>query len=261
MGFKQRWLELWLRDQEELEPARKLKVETGFNVRELGGYLLEGGVTCYRRFIRSGGLDTLSAQDQRRLYDYGVRMIVDLRGEHEVRVASDRLAKMPEVRTLHAPLYDVDLSDPALERNDSSGSYWTLGYLTMLANHDVVRDVFSFFATAGPDDCVLFHCAAGMDRTGMVGMLLLGLAGASREQIIADYLYSFAPIQEVDAVVYKGKKTTSYELDLRLEAITTVLDRLEEGYGTAKSYLLTCGVTADELSAVHDHLLADGKRG
>ena len=257
MGFKQRWLELWLRDQEELEPDRKLKVESGFNVRELGGYLVDDGATSYRRFLRSGGRDMLSAQDQRRLYNYGVRMVVDLRGYHEVSIAGDKLSKMPEVRTLHAPLYDVNLSDPALERNDSDGSYWTLGYLTMLANHDVVRDVFSFFATASPDDCVLFHCAAGMDRTGMVGMLLLGLVGANREQVIADYLYSFAPIREVDALAYKGVKPVSYELDLRLEAITTVLDRLKEGYGTTESYLLSCGVTADELSAVRRHLLAE----
>jgi protein-tyrosine phosphatase len=33
----------------------------------------------------------------------------------------------------------------------------------------------------------LFYCAAGKDRTGMVAALLLSCAGASEEQVVADY--------------------------------------------------------------------------
>ena len=39
----------------------------------------------------------------------------------------------------------------------------------------------------GQDGCTLFHCRAGKDRTGVVAMLLLGLAGVSDEDIVADY--------------------------------------------------------------------------
>ena len=34
-----------------------------------------------------------------------------------------------------------------------------------------------FLAQAQRNECVLFHCAAGMDRTGVISLLLLGLCG------------------------------------------------------------------------------------
>ena len=254
MGLRERWRELWNRP-EELEPARKLELASGYNVRELGGYAVEQGVTSYRRFVRSGGLDMLSAQDQRRLYDYGVRLVLDLRGNHEVSVAADKIQQMPGVRFCHVPLFDIDLSDPSLGSDELGGSYHTLGYLTMLANREAVRKAFLFFATAKEGECVLFHCAAGMDRTGMMAMLLLGLVGASNERIVADYCYSFGSCAEVDGIVYKGKRPVRRELELRLDAITTVLDRLEEGYGTIERYLLSCGVEQRALERVRGHLL------
>lgn len=256
MGIRERWREFWGERCEELEPARRLNLITGYNVRELGGYAVDGGVTTYRRFIRSGGLEMLSIQDQRRLHDYGVRLVLDLRGDYEVEVARDKLTQMSDVRYMHVPLFDLDLSDPALGPDEQQTSYRTLGYLTMLANHDAVRRIFSFFATARPDECVLFHCAAGMDRTGVTALLLLGLAGASRERIVADYLYSFDSERAVDRVVFEQRKPQRREVELRLEAIEAVLDRVVQGYGTYERYLLECGVTTDELDRVREHLLS-----
>jgi protein-tyrosine phosphatase len=37
------------------------------------------------------------------------------------------------------------------------------------------------------DSCILFHCTGGKDRTGMVAMLLLKLAGVDNETVIGDY--------------------------------------------------------------------------
>lgn len=255
MGIRERWNNLWRSTMQELEPARRLNLQTGFNVRELGGYAVGEGSTQYRRFVRSGGLDMLSAQDQLRLHGYGVRMVVDLRGDSEVRLARDKLAEMPGVRFCHVPLYDINISDPQLERSDDDGSYMTLGYLTMLGNHEAIRRIFSFFATAGEGDCVLFHCAAGMDRTGVTAMLLLGLVGASKERVVADYCYSFASEREVDRYVYdRIRDGARQELKLRYEAIDTVYDRLISGYGSIPSYLESCGVTGAELDRVRRHL-------
>lgn len=255
MGFRERWKEIWAKRPMELEPARTLDLATGFNVRELGGYATDLGVTSYRRFLRSGSLDRLSAQDQQRLHDYGVRMVVDLRGNYEVEASRDRLYAMPDVRFLHVPLFDLNLSDPSLGPENTSDGYWTLGYLTMLANHEAIRQIFSFFSTASEDDCVLFHCAAGMDRTGVCAALLLGLVGASRERLVADYCYSFGSEAEVDGIVYRDHKAMRRELEIRVIAINTVLDRLEEGYGTYEHYLRACGVLQAELGRVRAHLL------
>ena len=255
MNLRQRWHALWSKEQPPIEPARKLDVKSGFNVRELGGYAVGMGETAYRRLIRSGSIDMLSVEDQRRLNDYGVCSVLDLRGFSERHAAPDRLAAMGDVRFLGVPFYDYNLSDPKLERPDDDGGYLTLGYLTMLANHDAVRKIFSFVARCAPDECLLFHCAAGMDRTGMCAMLLLGVVGASRERIVADYCYSFGSVEEVDAYVCGNGPVPSDELFLRRAAIETVYDRLMEAYGSFEAYLVACGVGEDELDRVRGHLL------
>ena len=49
--------------------------------------------------------------------------------------------------------------------------------------------VLSAIAQA-PDGGVLFHCMGGRDRTGIIAMLLLAVAGAEPEAMIDDYLES-----------------------------------------------------------------------
>ena len=41
---------------------------------------------------------------------------------------------------------------------------------------------------------VLFHCAAGKDRTGVVAALVLAVLGVHDEQIVADYVLSDAAV-------------------------------------------------------------------
>lgn len=240
---------------DQLEPERKLRVRSGFNMRELGGYSCGNSQTLYQRFIRSGSLDTLTETDMQRLYDYGVRKVLDLRGNHEVEASPDRLGDFEDIRYKHVRLYDIDLSDPKLNHEGDDDNYLVSGYLTMLANHEAIREIFSFFASAQDDECVLFHCAAGMDRTGVTAMLILGLCGATQKRIIADYLYSFGPVDEIDFLVFRGGTTTRHELKLRVLAIHAVLTQLIAGYGTFENYLKSCGVTERQISAVRWHML------
>lgn len=239
---------------EPLDPERKLKVRSGYNMREMGGYACGNNQTLYQRFIRSGSLETLVERDQQRLYDYGVRMVLDLRGNREREMAPDTLVDWEGVRSKHVRLYDIDISDPKLAYPDDD-DYLVSSYLTMLANKKAMHEIFSFFATATDDECVLYHCTAGMDRTGMVSMLLLGLCGASPRRIISDYCYSFGPVEEVDYAVNNHPNTVRHELQVRLKAITCVYRKMLDAYGSSTRYLIDCGISRDELFAVRRHLL------
>lgn len=194
----------------EVGEGHRIDIPGGVNVRDLGGYKTPGGTTSCGRFLRSGNNDSLGPEGMA-IYDLmGVRSVIDLRGWREVRANPDPYAHRTGVRYLHAVLYSRDLSDPALRPHDvQEFSYGlTAGYLLMLSNKPRIREIFSFIAEAPADSCVLFHCAAGMDRTGIVALLLLGLAGVDRAHIIADYCYSFAPQAEVDAYVLDGHQGT-----------------------------------------------------
>lgn len=54
---------------------------------------------------------------------------------------------------------------------------------------DKIAHVFNAVAAAGTP--TLIHCAGGRDRTGMVGSILLELAGATHESIVANYEAGF----------------------------------------------------------------------
>lgn len=240
---------------------RVLDVPSGDNYRELGGYPTPSGATSFRRFIRAGSTERLTERDLERLEDYGVRAVLDLRSPFESPNMSCRFARRPQVGWLNVPLFDYDLSDPNLVANQvPEGNYLIDGYVTMLSNRAALKRIFEFFAQTAPDGGVLFHCAAGMDRTGMVAMLLLGLAGVDHKHIVADYLYSFAPAREVDEVVFGGKAPryapgSWNPLPSRMEAIEYALHGVEEGYGSVRAYLEACGIESVCLEAVRGMLV------
>lgn len=241
--------------------ARLLDVPSGDNYRDLGGYATPSGQTRYRRFVRAGSTERLTKSDLERLEAYGIGSVLDLRSSFEAPRTSDRFAHRAGITWLNVPLFDYDLSDPNLMANQvPQGNYLIDGYVTMLSNHAAIKRIFEFFAQAPAEGAILFHCAAGMDRTGMVAMLLLGLADVPYKQIVADYLYSFAPLDEVDHVVFDGRAPRVIPgswnpIPSRKEAVEYMLTGIQKGYGTVRAYLEACGVTGVCLDAVRGMLV------
>lgn len=244
-----------------LGEARLLDVRSGQNFRDLGGYATPNGPTAYHRFVRSGSTSSLSTADMTRLENYGICRVLDLRSSYEDPRLSDRFVRRSSVEWLNVPLFDYDLSDPKLSGTATpEGNYLIDGYVTMVSNKQAIKRIFEFFGGTPCGGGVLFHCAAGMDRTGITAMLLLGLAEVSRKQIVADYLYSFAPVHEVNQVVFGGSEPAVRPgvwnpIPSRKQAIEFILDRIEEGYGTTRGYLEACGIDGVCLDIVRGMLV------
>lgn len=243
---------------------RKLHLRTCRNVRELGGYDTPTGPTRAHRFLRAGGTRSLTPSDLQAMRDWGVTRVIDLRSVGESPRITCTLSRQPWVTWENVPLYDVDISAPTMMPSGGIDNYLVSSYLHMLAGGDAIRRVFEFCAKARPDECVLFHCAAGMDRTGMVSMLLLGLAGVPRHQIVADYAYSFGSVTEVDAAVEAqlgGRASVQSPLEMgflvavRIEAIAAVYDTVVQTHGSVESYLKSCGIPSHVLDTVRRHLV------
>lgn len=245
-----------------LKPPLLIGLASRVNARDLGGYPTAFGTTQSHRFVRCGGTQGLTARELATLRGWGVSRVLDLRGIGESPRLTCRLAREPWVAWKNVSLYGHDISSPTLLPAQDTNNYLVSSYLHMLGARKALRHIFSWLSEAAPKECVLFHCAAGMDRTGILAMLLLGLVEVPREQIIADYAYSFGTPDEVRQTMLhplspdpEHQGFTSYMLNVRIEAISTVYDALVGAFGTARAFLEHSGVTSDVLDAVQAHLL------
>lgn len=141
---------------------------------------------------------------------YGVRTIVDLR--HADECEEDRTPRPTGITTVRVPLDPV--GTPFYER-------WTkvdnlaspLYFPAMLAKHPApVITAVRAIADAAPG-CVVFHCAGGKDRTGLLALVLLTLAAATPEEIVGDYLLTYDRMkQRYDELGIRDQRAAVTEL-------------------------------------------------
>lgn len=224
-------------------------------MRDLGGWAVPNGTTRYCRFVRSGLLNGLRRGDLRKALSYGggVTHCLDLRSADEFYTAPDVLVGRRSVEYRCVSLYNADLTGDA-----SLADQMARGYRQMVDNAEAVRQIFSWFArwSTDSDGVILYHCTGGIDRSGVVSLLLLGLARVSREDICREYLLSFASPDGIErAFMSPDMEFERTPLNDRYDLIAGVYDDLTVRYGSVYSYLLSCGLTERQLRAVRDFLV------
>lgn len=228
------------------------------NLADLGGSaLVAGGETKRGRVYRSAAPEWMTGRGWDDARSAGVSTVVDLRNEmehgrtdaHPVLAAGATVG----ITFVHAPTEDPSDADflqhcgPWLDHPRS----WT-DNLRMYPQK-MVR-VLEGVARAGSP--VLVHCAGGRDRTGMVCSLLLLLARATPEAIVASYEAGFRGAAEhrghgwsLDQVAGTwvpsvDEAWTEDELDAALDDRRPVLLEWVETFDV-QEYLVAAGVDED----------------
>jgi protein-tyrosine phosphatase len=220
-------------------PDRVLRFEGCHNARDLGGLpTADGRRTRHGAVARSDALDGLTAAGWRALHDHGVRTIIDLRNDDERR--PDAGPRPGDIETVHIALDGGH--DPDFWARWRGPAFCTPAYFGPHLERfpEISARVLSAIARAGPGG-VLFHCVSGRDRTGLVAMLLLSLAGVAAGEIAADHALSepnLDPIYErrgnrqdrakIEAFLAKEGKTT-HQLILETLASLDVAALLRRG--------------------------------
>jgi len=185
---------------------------------------------------------------------YGVRTIVDLRDADER--GQDQAPRPAGITTVQVPLDPVGA--PFYEhwkKIDNLAS--PLYFPAMLAEHpELLVTAVRAVASAAPG-CVVFHCAGGKDRTGLLALVLLTLARATPEEIIADYLLSYDRMKQRYAELGAGDQLAAVRRllagrDTTIEAsLTSTITAL-----TMPDFLLENGLSGTELAALRSRLTA-----
>jgi protein-tyrosine phosphatase len=230
--------------------GRELFWDGCVNARDLGGL----GRTRPGALVRMEAPTRLTAAGWAAAWAYGVRTVVDLRDPEEARSAPDRAPRPAGITTVAIPQDPV--GTPFYEHWSTIDSLASpLYFPAMLAEYPqrVVAAVRAIAAAA--PGCVMIHCAGGKDRTGLLTVVLLTLAGAATQEIVADYLLSYGRMkQRYDELGIRDQLTAVTELlasrGTTIEAsLTATIESL-----AMPGYLLRNGLTETELSALYARL-------
>jgi protein-tyrosine phosphatase len=212
------------------------------NVRDLGGLRTsDGHMTRRGALVRSDSPARLTAAGWSALYAYGIRTIISLRTHGMQEKELDVTPPYPDLVVVQAAI--EDFTDREFVQQWAATNLWG----TPLYFKDALRRwperhaaVVSAIARAQPGG-VLFHCIRGHDRTGIIALILLALAGVTLDEIVADYELSPDP--------YRDELLVREHSSVR-EAMLGALDGLN-----LDSYLRMGGVSQDDLTVVRKRLL------
>jgi len=221
------------------------------NARDLGGLpTAGGGRTLAGRLYRTSRLDDAGPDGLAAMADAGVRTVVDLRNAAEVAPL-----ELPRAVTRHHhPVEDPD--DQEFMTAWAAHLHTPRYYATVLERWPgLVTDVFRTLAAA-PAGSVVYHCAGGRDRTGMITALLLTLVGVPRPLVVDDYLLAVRANND-RALAEPGWDEPHLppdELAAWCEVVGAALEDFLDGVDPAR-YLREHGLTDAELDRVRARLL------
>ena len=245
---------------------RSMQWSKCYNVRELGGYPTQlGGHTRWRAFIRADNLARLTPEGKDDLVSYGVKTIIDLRDRREVQISPTieiaSLKNPTSLSIINIPLMEMDGVSGA-ENFDHLTSIEEL-YLWMLgAFQNNIAYIMKEIANS-KDGTVVFYCHSGKDRTGLIAAMLLDIVHVPRSVIAGDYALSARLLEPAGDTIFADFALTPERRE-KLEifmgsppgAILEALQYINSTYGSVADYLLSGGMTTDELHSIKARFLA-----
>jgi rhodanese-related sulfurtransferase len=244
---------------------RLIPLEGAFNFRDLGGYPGAGGrVTRWGRLFRSDTLHELSPSDVALLGSMGLATIIDLRTPRELE------------QTGRGPLGPEPIAFRHLSVIRDAGGGGADGEAVAAPDVDDLTERYLWYLEVGGSALaealtvlgepasypLVFHCAAGKDRTGVLAALVLDLCGVAPEVIVADYLIT---AERMDLILGRYRSDPRFEARMAeapagrfgVEAGTMerFLEVLHGRLGGAEAWAKSAGVSPASIENVRAMLL------
>jgi protein-tyrosine phosphatase len=246
---------------------RHLRFNSVMNFRDIGGYRgARGKSVIWRRVFRSGEFRDITRDDLDRLTkELGVTTVIDLRSEFELKKNGKGLLDGCDIKYCNIAFMsdggDPNANAKRYEKLTNMGDF----YLELMRQKEFgTRVVEALQMIAEPSNHPLvFHCAVGKDRTGILTAMLLKLLGVREADIVEDYTLSEPYMDELLARIKANPKDGEEVPDIpdyfwkaSAESMKKLLTTLKKEYGSVEKYLLEMGMPSD-LSAQLKRILLD----
>ncbi|MFM9373719.1 tyrosine-protein phosphatase [Streptomyces sp. Da 82-17] len=242
--------------------SRHIPFERLHNFRDLGGYTTPDGHTVrWGRLYRSDSLGKLAADsaDWERFLALGIGTVVDLRYPWEID-GKGRVPDHPSFAYHNLSIEHRPYDQAGLGPDVAAGPFLAEKYVEVA--HDgaeEIRQVLDVIAYGG-DEPLVFHCASGKDRTGLVAALVLALLGVPETQIVDDFArteHATARLVADWSAERAGRKPAWPDHGRApADVMRRFLDALTRQYGSVHDYARKAlGVDDELIEALHHRLL------
>ena len=164
--------------------SRHLGFKSVSNFRDIGGYKTRNGKTvAWRRLFRSGDLRHMTQGDYKRLKEeIRLATVIDLRSDFEIKRQGVGLLAQADIRYHNIPFITDDDDPKANERRYKDLKNMCEFYIEQARQKEYGKHIIEALEViAEPENHPLvFHCAVGKDRTGMLAAILLNLLGVEK---------------------------------------------------------------------------------
>lgn len=222
------------------------------NTRELGGIPLgDNKHVKWNKVLRSDDISNLSPNDIQRLKEYGITTVIDLRDQEEREKTGYVLTENEEFEKHYISLMITENITKIMNIMEAETDIRLSDFYCLLLEDgkSSFNEIFSVFADQQKTG-VLFHCAAGKDRTGVFAALLLNLLGAKDGDIIANYEVTYSYLFNDSA--FDSSEIPQQFANSNRESMVVLLKKLKKDYVNAYNYLLACGLTEIQLDKIKE---------
>lgn len=242
--------------------VRQLGLTGAPNARDLGQLqTADGRRVRSGALIRSGELSRLTAEDVRKLSDYGLKTVVDFRTDYEKNEKPD--AVVPGVEYVACPILEQmtgitreqsgneipPFFRAAIQAGRDAENRMSGLYLPLVEGDYSLTHYTQFLQIVlrHSDGALLYHCTAGKDRVGVATMLILSALGVSRETILEDYLLTntYTAPETAQTVQTAKRYSDDPDLEFAIWAFDSARERylrnawasIDRNYGSTETFL------------------------
>jgi len=243
------------------------------NFRDLGGLkTAENKNVRFNRLLRSAQPVKLSNNDIEKLRAHNLKSIVDFRTAYET--TNEPVDSIEGVTYNHMDVMGKNAAQAANPKHwvsmlsqdlNAVESQFIETYKEFATDESSRKAYGNFLRLCAnlTDGAVLFHCAAGKDRTGLAAAIILRLLGVRDDEIYTDYLKTMEFQEQISAPHLEKAKLagmTEQQMEsmkvlmgVKKEYLSAALSAAETQYGSFENYVVNgLGVKPKEIEQIRD---------
>lgn len=226
---------------------KRYAITSLYNMRDLGGYTTKDHQsTALGKIIRSDCPIGFNADYLQRLEALKIGCVIDLRTPEEAETKPSYFAGK-EFIEYHNITFENGNGTPESEESIPPT------YLKMMEERDAINKILSVISTSQSN--VLYHCAVGKDRTGIISAIILSICNVPTEEIIADYQVSDTYLHPLLSAMRSNNPDLPDWLGRsKPEYMRQCLAMLENKYGSFDGYIKALNIPDETLEGIREKL-------